>query len=199
MKKRQSCNQDCTLCTSEVCAGKGKKCDYLHKQYAMKKWVFHLIVITISLGAIVPFASEVLCTIWFPEASLGLNTWNQFVSIILGIIATILSIVSIIMGFKNYEDTLSVQEKYMQALEQISGMAKDLNNVRAVVSDLSALKYKYNVDAHKTNDMPGDWEKEQKFHDVQASEKTAPLSSIGNTPLAVEDVMDFSCSTDAPQ
>ncbi len=197
MSKRQSCSQDCTMCTPAACAGKGKKCDYLHKQYGMKKWVFYLIVITIVCGAIVPFASEVLCTIWFPDVALGLNTWNQFVSIILGIIATILSIVSIIMGFKNYEDTLSVQEKYMQALEQISNMAKDLNNVRDVVSGLSAVKYGYDVEASKMNDMPSNWGNE--LRDVQPSGNTDPSLSASNGIVSTEDADKSSCSTNALQ
>ena len=154
-----NCEQFCTLCSSSVCASKGKKCDYVHKQYGMNKWAFRLIVITIVLGAIVPFASETICTIWFPEASVGLNTWNQFVSIILGIIATLLSIVSIIMGFKNYEDTLSVQEKYMQALHEIGNMAKDLANVKNDVSRMSSMQEKIPVmSSSQTSDVK--WEKE---------------------------------------
>lgn len=145
MTKSSECKHSCTECSSSVCANKGKKCDYVHKQYGMNKWVFRLIVITIFLGAIVPFASETICTIWFPDASVGLNTWNQFVSIILGIIATLLSIVSIIMGFKNYEDTLSVQEKYMQALSEISKMASDLANVKNDVSKMSSMQEKIPV------------------------------------------------------
>lgn len=147
MAKNQSCSQKCTMCTPDICAGKEKKCDYLHKQYGMKKWVFNLIIITIVLGAIIPFASETICTFWFPDVATGLNTWNQFVSIILGIIATVLSIVSIIMGFKNYEDTLAIQEKYMEALEKISLIAKDLNNVRDDVNKWSAFNQTIKVDS----------------------------------------------------
>lgn len=138
--KKTECEQDCTLCRVSACSCKGKKCDYIHKQYGMKKWVFRLIIITIFLGAIVPFASEAVCTIWFPEVSAGLNTWNQFVSIILGIIATVLSIVSIIMGFKNYDDTLSAQEKYMKAFNEISNIAMDLANVKSDVSKMSSMR-----------------------------------------------------------
>ena len=183
MSKQKSCLQNCTMCTPEVCASKGKKCDYIHKQYALKKWVFNLIIFTIGLGAIVPFASEAICTIWFPNVALGLNTWNQFVSIILGIIATVLSIVSIIMGFKNYDDTLSVQEKYMNALEQIGNIAKDLNNVREDVSKLSSLQQNMNVDSLKFNEIPARWEKEPLdiLDADMAPESSATNSATDNT------------------
>lgn len=174
MPNTSECKQTCTECSSSVCASKGKKCDYVHKQYGMNKWVFRLIVITIFFGAIVPFASETVCTIWFPEASVGLNTWNQFVSIILGIIATLLSIVSIIMGFKNYEDTLSVQEKYMQALNEISKMASDLANVRNDVSKMSSMQNKIPiVSQSQTSNVK--WEKEPE--DVLNSKETSPDKS----------------------
>ena len=156
---KKGCEQSCTLCSTSVCSNKGKKCDYLHKQYGMNKWVFRLIIVTIFLGAIVPFASETICTIWFPDASVGLNTWNQFVSIILGIIATLLSIVSIIMGFKNYDDTLSIQEKYMQALHEIGNIAKDLANVKNDVSKMFSMQEKIPVTS--PNQAPDlQWEKE---------------------------------------
>lgn len=109
----------------------------MDKKYSLKQWVFHLIVITIFFGLIVPFLSEVIFTIWFPCATVGLNTWNQFVSIILGIVATVLSIVSIIMGFKNYDDTLEIQEKYTQTLQNIERIAKDLDIVKNDVSKMA--------------------------------------------------------------
>ena len=178
MSKRKSCVQNCAMCAPEVCAGKGKKCDYLHKQYGMKKWVFNLIIITISFGAIVPFAAEAICTIWFPNVTLGLNTWNQFVSIILGIIATVLSIVSIIMGFKNYDDTLSVQEKYMEALQKISDMANDLKNMRDDVNKWSTLQQQFKVESPKPNDITGRWVEEPR--DVLDQHKAASPSDVSN-------------------
>lgn len=99
-----------------------------------------MITFTIFVGAIVPFWAKAVCTVWFPDVGLGLNVWNQFVSIILGITATILSIVSIIMGFKNYEDTLSVQEKYMQALQEISKIAQDITNVKNDVNKMTSMR-----------------------------------------------------------
>ena len=138
---------------------KGNGCKYLHKQFGMKKWVFMLILITIILGIIVPFSSEVVLTIWFPDVTLGIETWNQFVSIILGIVATVLSIVSMIMGFKNYDDALSIQEKYMQALKEIKLLAKDLSNVKDDVHTISSMRRQIPVDT--PTEIPSQWEKEE--------------------------------------
>lgn len=128
-KKCKQCKQNVCLCNNEVCT-------YAYKKYGMKRWVYGIIITVISLGLIIPFFSEAICTIWFPNVTLGLNTWNQFVSIILGVIATLLSIVSMIMGFKNYDDTLYIQEKYTQTLKDIGHIAKDLDSVRQDVSKI---------------------------------------------------------------
>ena len=159
MKKVSSCTQAHPMCNKETCVCKNKNCDYLHKQYGMKKWVFMLILFTISVGLFVPFFAEVICSSKNPDASSGLAVWNQFVSIILGIVATILSIVSIIMGFKNYDDTLQVQEKYMEALKEISKISKDLDNVSNVVNKMSSsLDDKVPVEVPKS--IPDTWDKD---------------------------------------
>lgn len=104
-----------------------------NQEYSLKKWVFRLIAFTIGLGLIVPFLSEVVLTIWFPGVTMGLDIWNQFVSIILGVVATVLSIVSMIMGFKNYDDTLEIQEKYTKTLQHIEKIASDVDTVKSDV------------------------------------------------------------------
>ncbi len=130
----------CEQCTKKLCACKNETCSYAYKQYGMKRWVFGIIITVITLGLIVPFLSETICTIWFPEASVGLNTWNQFVSIILGIVATVLSIVSLIMGFKNYEDGLDLHEKHIETLEKISSISKDVIEVKEKINNLNDIK-----------------------------------------------------------
>lgn len=127
-------------CTKDKCICKNETCSYAYKQYGMKKWVYGIIITVIVFGLIVPFFSETICTIWFPGASVGLNTWNQFVSIILGIVATILSIVSLIMGFKNYEDGLDLHEKHIETLEKISSISKDVIEVKEKINNLNDIK-----------------------------------------------------------
>lgn len=132
-------NNNCGKCKKDICLCNSKVCTYAYKQYGMKKWVFGIIITVISLGLIVPFFTEAICTIWFPEISVGLNTWNQFVSIILGIVATILSIVSLIMGFKNYEDGLDLHEKHVETLEKIGSISSDVSDVKEKIEKITML------------------------------------------------------------
>lgn len=137
----------------------------MDKKYGMKKWVCILIMGTIICGLIVPYGAEVICSIWFPCVSLGLNIWNQFVSIALGIVATVLSIVSLIMGFKNYDDTLALQEKYTEtlkqserALDKITEIAGELGKLREDVSKIghseSSLQSSTAQNTHEWNHDP---------------------------------------------
>lgn len=140
----------------------------MEKKYAMRKWVYWLVFGTIIAGLIVPYGAQVICTIWFPNASVGLDVWNQFVSIALGIVATVLSIVSLIMGFKNYDDTLSMQEKYTQtlqqserALEKITEIAGELGKLREDVSRIGHSKS--DVETTMSTAQAGTlWDKEPK-------------------------------------
>lgn len=133
-------NPNCKQCVENICACNNMVCTYAYKQYGMKRWVYGIVITVISLGLIVPFFSEAILTIWFPDVTIGLNTWNQFVSIILGIVATILSIVSLIMGFKNYEDGLDLHEKHVQTLEKIASISKDVNDVKEKINNLNDIK-----------------------------------------------------------
>ena len=137
-------------------------------KYSMRKWVCWLVFGTIIVGLIVPYGAQVICTIWFPDASVGLDVWNQFVSIALGIVATVLSIVSLIMGFKNYDDTLAMQEKYTQtlqqserALEKITEIAGELGKLREDVSRIGHSKS--DVETTTSTAQTGDlWDKDPK-------------------------------------
>lgn len=120
-------------CSSEKCVCEKTHCSYVYKQYGMKRWVYGIIITVVIVGLIVPFFSQVICTFFFQEAKLGLETWNQFVSIILGIVATILSIVSMIMSFKNYDDSLAVHEKNVEILKTVAGMSQNVDMMRATM------------------------------------------------------------------
>lgn len=132
-------NNDYMQCQKNLCACKNEKCSYAYKQYGLKRWVYGIIITVIILGLIVPFFSEAIFTIWFPDITTGLNTWNQFVGIILGIVATILSIVSLIMGFKNYEDSLDLHEKNVKTLDEIASISKDVSDVKAGLEKITVL------------------------------------------------------------
>ena len=129
----------------------------------MKKWVFGLIITTISLGLIVPFFSETICTIFVPDISIGLNTWNQFVGIILGVVATILSIVSLIMGFKNYEDGLDLHEKNIETLEKITYILQDVHDVKTKLESITILSDSKNEARKMPLEMPWNKDPENKL------------------------------------
>ena len=114
--------------------------------YSLKRWVFYLILFVIFLGFLIPYAIELICTFWFPEHSIGISQWNQFVSIILGVVATVLSIVSIIMGFKNYDDTLDIQEKFTRSLEGITSLKSDIKEIQTNLTDISVRVSKFEPD-----------------------------------------------------
>ena len=121
-----------TICKNENCICENKQCDYLHKQYGLSRWVFNIIKITIIFGIIVPFAAETVLPFFCKNnyAINHLSIWNQFVSIILGIIAVVLSIVSIIMSFKNYDDTFKLAKKYEKQLVYMEEMLDAMNEVK---------------------------------------------------------------------
>ena len=101
----------------------------LDEKYSLRKWVFRSILAIIIIGVLGPFVAQCILTCTHPTAVDGLNIWNQYVSIILGMVATILSIVSLIMGFKNYDDTLSLQQyniDVLHRLETISGTVDEM-------------------------------------------------------------------------
>lgn len=120
------------LCKNNKCKCEDKECDYLHKQYGLKKWVFCVIRSAIILGIIAPFAAETI----FPFLCKNqyvlnhLSTWNQFVSIVLGVVAVVLSIVSIIMSFKNYDDTYKLSEKYTIQLSNMEKMIDTMDEMK---------------------------------------------------------------------
>lgn len=94
----------------------------------MKKWVFTMIIIVITIGVIVPFGAQFLLPMFFPTQAAEAEVWNTYVSIILGLVATILSIVSMIMGFKNYEDTLVAQDRHFQLIQELGLMKNEISS-----------------------------------------------------------------------
>lgn len=156
-KKRET-KVDSKQCKKSQCVCNNEVCTYAYKQYGMKRWVYGIIITVIAMGLVVPFFTEVILTVWFPTAAVGLNTWNQFVSIILGIIATVLSIVSLIMGFKNYDDSLDLHEKHIKTLENIENMSKDVSAVKEKMDKIGALGDTLSLTPKIASNI--DWDKE---------------------------------------
>lgn len=76
----------------------------------------------IAIGALVPFAAQFLLPFYNSEISVaGAEVWNQYVSIILGVVATITSIVSLILGFKSEEQSNATERRTRDLLKEIEG------------------------------------------------------------------------------
>ena len=85
-----------------------------------KNLIFILIFAVILVGAIVPFASQFCLPFFNPEAFTdGAEVWNQYVSIVLGIVATILSIISLRMCFSSDESARQTELRTQQTLDKI--------------------------------------------------------------------------------
>ena len=79
-----------------------------------------LIVGVVIVGILIVFA----CSLFCGEIP-GLEEMNQFVSIVLGIVATIVSVVSMLFSFYGLEKTEESERRQNQVLQQILELQKD--------------------------------------------------------------------------
>ena len=101
--------------------------------------VFSCIFWLSILGLIIPFAAEVILPFFFPHARVdGVAVWNQFVSIILGVIATIMSIVSLTLCFRSDKN---MTEAYNRIEARLMGVDGRLNTLDKTQDDLKNLIY----------------------------------------------------------
>ena len=85
-----------------------------------EKNIYILIGSVILIGGIVPFAAQFICPFFFPEREItGAAVWNQYVSIILGVIATITSVVSLVLGFRNERENYDTERRTRELLHDI--------------------------------------------------------------------------------
>lgn len=172
--------------------GKEKQQKPLDEKYGLRKWVYRLILYTIIIGLLVPFGTQAVCTLWYPSAVNGVEVWNDFVGIALGVVATILGVVSLIMGFKNYDDTLLIQEKFTESLDTANRTSSQTGELVTKVSEISnKLDTVYsNATTSSTLLKPTlniPWGKEPK----EASSGTDVLkSTVTNTTIVYEDSFD---------
>lgn len=87
-----------------------------------KEKIYRLIINVVLIGAIVPFGVQFVLPIFKPCARIaGVEVWNQYVSIILGIIATITSIVSLVLGFRSEKEANDTERRTRDLLQDIKG------------------------------------------------------------------------------
>ena len=87
-----------------------------------KNAIYILIGIIVLIGAIVPFGAQFVLPFFFPDKQIaGAEVWNQYVSIILGVIATITSIVSLVLGFRSEKESNDTERRTRDLLQEIKG------------------------------------------------------------------------------
>ena len=85
-----------------------------------KNAIYILIGTIILVGAIIPFGAQFILPFFFPDKQIaGAEVWNQYVSIILGVVATITSIVSLVLGFKSEEYSNATELRTREMLQRI--------------------------------------------------------------------------------
>lgn len=114
-----------------------------------KRNIYWFIGIIIFIGILVPFAYQFIIPLFVEAKDIsGVEIWNQFVSMILGIVATILSIVSLKMGFDSAESARvtelktqsvldSIDEKICILSERQEQMVKSINEMRTNKGNVS--------------------------------------------------------------
>lgn len=127
-----------------------------------KKFVYTSITIITILGAIVPFAAQFILPFFFPNNKLaGAEIWNQYVSIVLGVIATLMSIISLKLSFDNveqsYETELNTQQLLFDLKLHLNNIENNQGNYLTKTDIMSLLKNGYYFE--KENDIDSKWSK----------------------------------------
>lgn len=93
-----------------------------------KAYSIVLIVAVIVIGILLVFG----CTLFTPEMP-GLAEMNQFVSIVLGVVATIMSIISMLFSFYGLEKTEESERRQNEVLQKIINIEKEtFRSTRAI-------------------------------------------------------------------
>ena len=132
-----------------------------------KNAIYLLVGVIVLIGAIVPFGAQFILPFFFPDKQIaGAEVWNQYVSIILGVVATITSIVSLVLGFKSEEQSNATELRTRDMLQRIeariqllsqkqdqiiqSSLTKDYNEAKKAVS-INLASGKNNPDDEQIN------------------------------------------------
>ena len=141
-KECEGCQQ-LSCCPCPTCKEKGSpKCRELKYKIGLKAWIFWFIFAFSIIGFLGPFIAQCILPFFVSDAEIkGLEMWNQYVGIVLGIVATILSIVSLVMGFYSASEASEQQrkafEQYQSTIELIRKVEHDVADVNASVGQIN--------------------------------------------------------------
>lgn len=94
-----------------------------------KKYVYNIITFLSLFGLIVPFAAQFILPFFYPHNKIvGAEIWNQYVSIILGIVATLMSVISLKMSFDNVDKSHQTELKTRELFDNIEKHLKDIEH-----------------------------------------------------------------------
>lgn len=133
--------ENCRVCLDCSHSKENKKpCKRLKWKFSMKWWVFTLIALFCVSGLIGPFAAQFASNSDSVHYTM-LNAWNMYVGIILGVVATLLSIVSLVFSFHNEEEE-NIQQRnsdaQFEALKtSVIKLEKDLNTTSKTMADMN--------------------------------------------------------------
>lgn len=100
-----------------------------------KTYAVILIIGVIVIGILIVFAASII-TKEIP----GLSEMNQFVSIVLGVVATIVSIVSMLISFYGLEKTEESERRQNEVLQRIIDIEEDTRrSAKAIETNVSTM------------------------------------------------------------
>ena len=102
----------------------------------LRTMAFWLILVTIFIGGIVPFAAQFLFPAVFDGYSpIGAEVWNQYVSIILGIVATALSIISLVLCFRSEDRSQNSNSQLQLTFEKLNEKIEDVGRHQIILEE----------------------------------------------------------------
>lgn len=130
------------------------------KTLSHKKFVYGTIIVIVISGVLIPFAAQFILPFFFPDNNIaGVEIWNQYVSIILGVTATLMSIISLKLSFDNVEQSYETElrtQKLLYNLElHLNNIENKQNNYLTKTDVFSLLKNEYLVE--QANDISSKW------------------------------------------
>lgn len=170
-KKNESAEKkECHGCVDCPHTGESHKpCKRLKWKYSMKCWVFWLVGIVCVVGLIGAWWGQYVA----PEESrlqVTLEIWNQYVGIVLGVVATLLSIVSLVFSFHNEEEENIQQRNYDEKFGALTSS----------VADLKAELEKYNSTLKEVNSALTNINSRLAVFEGQRNNTTAKSKTDGN-------------------
>ena len=104
------------------------------KSYIIK--LYHLILIIAVSGLIVPYAAQFILPFFFPNVKIsGIEIWNQYVSLILGIIAAIMSVISLVLCIRSESSNTAISNQIKNNLDLVNKGIERLTDGQKYICD----------------------------------------------------------------